>query len=82
VPKSPEADNSGLLLWAPKKFILRRKNPLESANGLANFSSRQRKEDLAEEPMMETSIVLTVAAIISVLCVLASRWMDNEGGLT
>jgi hypothetical protein len=32
--------------------------------------------------MMETSIVLTVAAVISVLCVLASYWVDNEGGLT
>lgn len=32
--------------------------------------------------MMETSTVLTVAAVISVLCVLASFWLGNEGGLT
>jgi hypothetical protein len=37
---------------------------------------------LAEEPMMETSIVLTVAAVISALCVLASLWIADEGGLT
>jgi hypothetical protein len=75
--------SSGLFDWGHEKnYFCAAKILLKGLVGFIIFFAVNERRILAEEPMMETSIVLTVAAVISALCVLASLWIADEGGLT
>src|SRR5436190_1323136 len=63
--------------WRRKNLFCAAKNPLKGRS-LFPIIFRVNERRISGGAMMETSLVLTVSAVISVFCVLASFWIAGE----